>query len=212
MTEAKARRGLLIAFEGGDGGGKSTQIARLAARLEAEGRRVRATREPGGTPKGEALRALLLGGLQEWTPLEEAALMSLARGAHVAETIRPALERGEIVLSDRFVDSTRAYQGASGVSEVEIEALHKLHSKGLEPDLVLILDLPPEEGLKRAAARGAADRFEKRGLGYQAELRRRFQELAKAEPQRRRLIDASGGADEVAALVWTAVAPIVEPL
>lgn len=209
MTEAPAPRGLFIAFEGGDGAGKSTQLPLLAARLEAQGRTILRTREPGGLPKGEALRALLLNGTQDWTPLEEAALMSLARGAHLAEKIRPALARGEIVLCDRFVDSTRAYQGASGLEAEKIEELHALFSQGQEPDLTLIFDLPPEEAMGRAAGRGAADRFESRGLAYQQELRRRFLALAAATPERRRLVDASGAPEAVAERVWEAVRGLI---
>ncbi|MDD2869390.1 dTMP kinase [Neomegalonema sp.] len=210
QTAGRGGRGLFIAFEGGDGAGKSTQIALLAERLEARGLPVLRTREPGGTPKGEALRGLLLGGAQDWTPLEEAALMSLARGAHVAEKIRPALAQGKIVLSDRFVDSTRAYQGASGLASEKIEALHALHSEGLEPDLTLILDMDPSEAMTRAARRGSADRFEARGLAYQQELRRRFLALAFSAPERRRLVDARGAAEEVAERVWAAARPLVE--
>ncbi|WP_018633031.1 dTMP kinase [Neomegalonema perideroedes] len=210
MTDEQERRGIFIAFEGGDGAGKSTQIALLAERLEALGLSVLSTREPGGTPKGEALRGLLLGGAQDWTPLEEAALMSLARGAHAAEKIRPALAAGKIVLSDRFADSTRAYQGASGLSSEEIETLHQLHSKGLEPDLTLILDMDPAEAMTRAARRGSADRFEARGLAYQEELRRRFLLLAMAAPERRKLIDARGAPEEVAERVWAAARRLVE--
>lgn len=203
-------RGRFIVFEGGDGAGKSTQLALLAERLEGLGRGVFRTREPGGTPKGEALRALLLNGTQDWTPLEEATLMSLARGAHLRERILPALEQGAIVLCDRFVDSTRAYQGASGVAAESIEALHALLAGGAEPDLTLMLDVDPAQGMRRVVQRGQADRFERRGLAYQQALRARFQALAEATPERRRLIDASGDVEEVAARVWAAVGPLVE--
>jgi dTMP kinase len=204
----------LITLEGGEGAGKSTQIKLLASKLKALGKDIVTTREPGGAPGAEAIRALLVERRdQSWAPLTEAILHSAARAEHVAATVRPALERGTWVISDRFSDSTLAYQGYGlGLSKATIAALTKLATGGLKPDLTLILDLPVEQGLTRAGRRIEADksgptedRYERMGLAFHQRLRRGFRAIAKAEPKRCKIIDASGGLDEVAERIWAAV-------
>jgi dTMP kinase len=216
-TTAKARfgtRGRFITLEGGEGAGKSTQIKRLAKKLETLGEEVVTTREPGGSPGAEAIRALLVEHRDhEWTALTEAFLHSAARAEHVAATVRPALERGAWVISDRFSDSTMAYQGYGlGLSKATIRALTKLATGGLTPDVTLILDLPVDTGLARAGRRIAAgngpaeDRYERMADTFHERLRRGFRAIARTEPRRCRLIDASGSVDDVAASIWAAVA------
>lgn len=197
-----------ITFEGGEGGGKSTQIQRLASALRAQGHTVTVTREPGGTPDAEAIRALLVTGeAGRWDPLAEAMLHVAARRQHLARLIRPALDRGEFVLSDRFLDSTIAYQGgAQGVPLTTIDALHALALEGLAPGLTLILDLPADEGLARADARGQAGRYERWPLARHEAIRAAFLAIAQAEPERCQVIDATQSIDAVAAAVWQAVA------
>jgi dTMP kinase len=173
-----------------------------------------ATREPGGSPGAEAVRALLVEHRDHgWTPLTEAFLHSAARAEHVAAMVRPALARGEWVISDRFSDSTLAYQAYGlGVPKPTVTALTKLATGGLKPDLTLILDVPVEAGLARAGRRIAAtsgpaeDRYERMSADFHARLRRGFRAIARAEPRRCRIIDASGDVDEVAARIWAAVA------
>lgn len=201
-----ARRGAFISFEGGDGAGKSTQIARLAAYLRAKGCEVATTREPGGAPGAEQIRALLVEGPPErWTPMTEALLMYAARADHLARTINPARARGAVVLSDRFADSTMAYQGIAGaLGRRAVEALQALVVAADGPDLTLILDAG-EAGLERAARRGGADRFERKGADYQRRVREAFTAIAEAEPQRCVLVrtdrDADLVAEDIAALV-----------
>jgi dTMP kinase len=208
------QRGRFITFEGGEGAGKSTQIRLLSDALKKLGERVIATREPGGSPGAEAIRALLVERRDHgWTPLTEAFLHSAARAEHVAATVRPALARGEWVISDRFSDSTLAYQSYGlGVPKPAVLALTKLATGGLKPDLTLILDLPVAAGLTRAGRRIAAttgppeDRYERMSGDFHERLRRGFRAIARAEPRRCRIIDASGTIDEVATRVWAAVA------
>ncbi|CAO4182412.1 Thymidylate kinase [Methylorubrum aminovorans] len=206
-----APRGVFITFEGGEGAGKSTQIARLAEALrQASGREVVTTREPGGTKRAEELRAALLrGAAKPYGPFAEALMFAAARIDHIEGLIRPALARGAIVLCDRFSDSTRAYQGAAGGLEPGlIASLERVTLEGLRPDLTLILDLPPETGLARAQRRGegtAADRFEAEGLRFHERLRAAFRAIAAAEPERCRLIDADLGPDAVEAIIREAV-------
>lgn len=201
-----------ITFEGGEGAGKTTQIARLAERLRARGEAVVTTREPGGSPRAEALRAAILSGEgKALGPFAEALLFAAARRDHLDETIRPALARGAIVLCDRFADSTRAYQGAAGAVPVAaIDALERWAIGDTRPDLTLVLDLPVETALARAAARrGAgegADRYEAEGRAFHERLREAFRGIAAAEPERCVLVDASGAPDVVA----ERVAAIVE--
>lgn len=193
--------GFFISLEGGEGTGKSTQSKRLAAFLRDNGEAVLETREPGGTPAGEELRSLLVNGDPgRWSPAAEALLNNAARDAHLRSVIRPALAMGQTVICDRFMDSTRAYQGhAGGCSGAFISALEK-EIVGLDvPNLTLVFDLDPEVGLARARARGAAteDRYERKGLAFHARLREGFLSIAQQEPQRCKVIDASLREDEV---------------
>lgn len=194
-------RGYFISFEGGEGSGKSTQAKRLAAVLESRGETVVLTREPGGTPQGEALRAVLVSGdVGQWSASSEAMLMSAAREAHVRVLIAPALAQGKAVITDRFMDSTRAYQGhAGGCDMALIERLEQAAIGDCRPDLTFIFDLDPRVGLKRARLRGTAneDRFERKGMAFHEALRQGFLEIAEAEPQRCVLIDADRAVDTV---------------
>lgn len=201
--------GRFISLEGGEGVGKSTQLRRLAEALRARGHDVIETREPGGSPGAEAIRALLLsGGEERWTPQSEALLFAAARADHVARTIKPALDAGQWVLCDRYVDSSLAYQGgASGIGNENILALHAIGSGGLLPDRTLLLQLPSDEADSRARLRdgGEGDRIGARDADYHGRVAAAFKMLAFAEPDRFRLIDASGTPDEVAARVLAAV-------
>ena len=201
-------RGRFITLEGGEGAGKSTQIRLLAEALEARGKRVVTTREPGGTDGAEAIRGLLLsGGQDRWNDATEALLFAAARADHVAKLIQPALDRGEWVLCDRFVDSTRAYQGgAGGVSDADILALHQIGSGGLLPDRTLVLDIPVAEGARRAAARSAtADRMGAKAQDYYERVALRFRDMAAAEADRFRLVDAMGAPEAVSARLMAAL-------
>lgn len=209
----RSGRGHFITLEGGEGAGKSTQVKRLAAALSAQGIEVVQTREPGGTPGAEDIRALLVtGDPARWDAMTETLLHYAARRAHVEKTVKPALDRGAWVISDRFADSTMAYQGYAGsVGREAVAALHKLVLGDFAPDLTLVLDLPVETGLARAKARmtGAAqaeDRYERMGLAFHESLRSAFHEIAGREPDRCHLVDASGNPDQVAAALWQAVA------
>ncbi len=186
--------GLFITFEGGEGTGKSTQVRRLADYFRAQGRAVVETREPGGTPAGEALRNLLVTGeVGRWSAEAEAMLNAAARSVHVRDVIAPALAQGDVVISDRFIDSTRAYQGfAGGCSFDLIDNLEKAAIGDCRPDLTLILDLDSALGLARAKARGDGmeDRYERKGLAFHEKLRAGFLAIAKAEPKRCIVIDA----------------------
>jgi len=202
------RSGRFITLEGGEGTGKSTQAARLAERLRASGHEVVATREPGGSPGGEAIRSLLVEGPPElWSPLSETLLMYAARRDHIERVIAPALERGAWVVCDRFLDSTRAYQGAGGGAPASlIAALEREVVGDLMPELTLVLDLPVTAGLERAAQRaGGEHRFEAKGTAFHERLRRAFLEIAVAEPARCVVIDASANLDNVEAAIWRAV-------
>lgn len=207
------QRGRFITFEGGEGAGKSTQVRRLVARLQAQGVDVVATREPGGSPGAEAIRNLVLKGeADRWSPTTETLLMYGARRDHIERTISPALERGAWVVCDRFADSTRAYQGgAGGVEPAFISALEDHVLADVRPDLTLVFDLPVDVGLARAEAFAQADghaetRFESKGLGFHERLRAAFLEIARREPARCVLIDAAGSIEAVEAAVWGAVA------
>lgn len=190
--------GRFISVEGIDGAGKSTQIAALADRLVARGHEVMRSREPGGSPGAEMIRRLLVeGDPDRWSPETEILLFTAARRDHLERTIRPALARGAVVLSDRFADSTRVYQGAARADlRATVDALHRLMI-GIEPDLTLVLDMDPAAALARGLARASGeDRFEDMGLGFQQRLRAGFRALAADEPGRVALIDA-GRAPEV---------------
>ena len=202
---------LFITFEGGEGSGKSTQIRRLAAKLSEQGRDVLITREPGGTPEAEAVRSLLVSGdVARWTAKSEALLNYAAREQHLEQVIRPALAAGRTVLCDRFMDSTRAYQGyAGGVDLGFVDALEKTIVGPTRPDLTLVFDLDPAIGLSRARARGdavAEDRYERKGLAFHSKLREGFLDILRKEPKRCRLVDASQDIDAVAGDVWSIVA------
>ncbi len=191
-----------MTFEGGEGAGKSTQIRRLAARLADSGYDVVTTREPGGSPGAEAIRHILLSGAAEsFGPAMEAILFAAARSDHVEQLIRPAVGRGRIVLCDRFVDSSRVYQGAEGnLDPAFMTGLERVSVAGMMPDLTLILDIDPAEGLRRASARrgGAeADRFEKEGLGVHERRRAAFLAIAGQEPDRCVVVDASTDPESV---------------
>lgn len=200
--------GLFITFEGGEGTGKSSHARRLAERLAAGGRDVVLTREPGGTPQGEAIRSLLLDGeAARWSATAEALLNYAARDAHLASVIRPALGRGAIVISDRFMDSTRAYQGqAGGVDFALLDRLEKDVVGGTRPALTLIFDVDPALGLERAGRRGEADRFEARALDFHRRLREGFLDIARRDPARCVVIDSARPVEEVAEDVWRTVA------
>jgi dTMP kinase len=205
-------RGRFITLEGGDGTGKSTQVQRLAAALREKGLTVVTTREPGGSPGAEQIRKLVVEGEGgRWNPITETLLVYAARADHVARTIGPALARGEWVISDRFNDSTYAYQGAGrGVERETIRRIDAAVLDDFKPDMTLILDLPVEVGLARAGARAKAvksteNRFENMGSDFQEQMRKTFLDIARRNPDRCRLIDASGSEDEVAAAIWAAV-------
>lgn len=201
------QRGRFITFEGGEGTGKSTQARRLAERLRAAGLEVVVTREPGGSPGAEAIRKLVLeGSADRWSPVTETLLMYAARADHLERTIRPALAEGAWVVCDRFIDSTRAYQGAGGNAPAAlIEALEREVVGSDRPDLTLVLDLEVEAGLARAVGRDALDRFESMDIGFHHRLRQGFLDIARADPERCQVIAAGGSPDEVGVLVWAAV-------
>jgi dTMP kinase len=200
-------RGRFITFEGGEGAGKSTQLGRLVERLRSSGLEVVATREPGGSPGAEAIRALVLNGAADrWSPVTETLLMYAARRDHLERVIEPALARGAWVVCDRFADSTRAYQGAAGGTDPALIAALEAQVLGpVRPDLTLVFDIAPEAGLARAEARGGEQRFESKGLAFHARLREAFLAIAGAEPERCAVIDASRARGAVEAAVWEAV-------
>jgi dTMP kinase len=200
-------RGRLITFEGGEGAGKSTQIRHLAAALRAAGLEVVATREPGGTPGAEAIRALLVDGPpSRWSPLAETLLLLAARHDHVTRVIEPALAAGRWVLCDRFMDSTRVYQGVAGALGLAlIEQLHRLVFGEFCPDLTVILDLPAPVGLARRRADAGGDRFERMDPAYHERVRAGFLAIAQAEPERCRVIEAGPSEAVVASRVRAAV-------
>jgi dTMP kinase len=201
--------GRFITLEGGEGAGKSTQLERLAGALRERGLEVVTTREPGGSPGAEAIRALLLEGEEgRWSPEAEALLFGAARADHVARTIRPALERGAWVLCDRFLDSSLAYQGgAAGLGLDEVRRLHAFGSHGFLPDRTLLLELPGEAVSKRLRVRDAegSDRIGGRGEQFHRRVAEAFAQLAEAEPERFRRIDAGGSVEEVTARLLAAI-------
>ncbi len=199
-----------ITLEGGEGAGKSTQAKRVAERLRALGHEVVLTREPGGAPLAEALRGLVLATAPA-SPVAECLLFAAARAEHVAVTIAPALARGAFVVCDRFIDSTRVYQGVlGGIDRELISTLERATVGPHEPTLTLILDMAAREGLTRAVERGAANRFEARPLDWHERLRAGFLDIARAEPDRCRVVDAAGSADAVAAVIWRNVSGVFD--
>jgi dTMP kinase len=197
--------GRFIVFEGGEGAGKSTQVKGLVARLRAAGLEVVQTREPGGSLGAEALRDLLVqGDAGRWSPISELLMMYAARADHLEKVIRPALERGAWVISDRFADSSRAYQGAGGgVAPDFIEAVDAAVVANTQPDLVIVMDMPVEAGLRRAQARGDNEnRFESKGLAFHERLRQGFLVRAAAVPERYRVIDADQGIEPIRDRIW----------
>jgi dTMP kinase len=202
--------GLFITLEGGEGSGKSTHAKRLAERLIALGRQVVVTREPGGTPGAEQVRGLLVAGeTARWSPMAEALLNYAARDSHLQSVIRPALGRDAVVICDRFMDSTRAYQGYAGGCDLAfIDALEKAVVGKTRPDLTLIFDLPAEAGLARAKGRGekaGEDRYERKGLEFHRRLRQGFLDIQSGEPRRCKLVDAALPSDAVADRAWDIV-------
>ena len=198
--------GRFITLEGGEGAGKSTQAARLAEALGARGIDVTVTREPGGSEGAEAIRSLLLGGdVARWSAHSEALLFAAARADHVEKRIRPALDAGRWVLCDRFLESSRAYQGAQGIDDAAILALHGFGSKGLLPDRTLVLEIDHDEGNVRANARdaGARDRFAQRGAAFHADVAAAFRRIAALEPDRVRVVDAAAAAETVTVRLLT---------
>jgi dTMP kinase len=209
-------RGRFITFEGGEGSGKSTQIALLSERLRAFGIDVHVTREPGGSPAAEIIRHVLLaGGGKPFGPQAEAILFAAARDDHVSSVIRPALGRGAWVLCDRFIDSTRVYQGVlGGVDRAFIHGLERVTVGDTRPDLTFVLDVPAKTGLKRAAKRrgnAAADRFETEALDFHQKLREAYRELTKTEPERCVLINARSSKEEIAEQIWNSVLARLKP-
>jgi dTMP kinase len=204
-------RGLFVSFEGGEGSGKSTQIERLAARLREQGLDPLRTREPGGTPLGERVREVLLDRTLEPAPVTEALLMEAARAEIVARVIGPALDAGKIVLCDRFIHSTLAYQGGGrGLDPALLESLNRVATGGLTPDLVLLFDVDPAVGLsRRERAGGAPNRLDRESLEFHQRVRNRYLELARREPERFLVLDASRSPDELERHIWEAVFPRV---
>lgn len=202
-------KGRFIALEGGEGAGKSTQARLLAIALEARGIACVVTREPGGTPGAEAIRALLLGTAGEgWNACAEALLFAAARSDHVERLIRPALDRGQWVICDRFVDSSRAYQGGGGgLTDAEVVELHRIGSEGLLPDLTLLFEVRTEVAALRLARRDfeGGDRIGGRDAAYHHKVALAFDRIAATEPKRFSRIDGNGNTDEVHRAVLNAV-------
>lgn len=206
--------GRFITFEGGEGAGKSTQSRLLAETLRGRGIVVDLTREPGGTPGAEAIRSLILDAADDgWGPRAEALLFAAARADHVAKRIRPALAGGTWVVCDRFLDSSRAYQGmAGGMADAELLDLHRIGSEGLLPDITILITLPAQAADERLARRtgGGADAIERRGADYHAKVAEAFTRLAVAEPARFRVIDGSGTIEQTHAAIMAAVLPLLD--
>jgi dTMP kinase len=208
LVKRSPGRGRFVSFEGGEGSGKSTQIKRLAERLNAAKLRNVVTREPGGSVGAEIMRHLVLSGMGKLLgPDAETLLFAAARDDHVKTVIEPALAQGTWVLCDRFSDSTRAYQGKLGnVSPTVLNAMQRVTIGDLKPDLTFILDVPAEVGLKRAAHRrgaGAPDRFESEDVRYHELLREAYRQIAAEDPRRCVVIDTTADPDVVAARIWT---------
>jgi dTMP kinase len=204
MSTTEYRRGLFITFEGPDGSGKSTQARILAERLRQQGRDVLESVEPGGTPIGQQIRRILLDPAnQELTPTAELLLMFAARAQNVEQWILPALELGKIVISDRFTDSSIAYQGSGrGLGWEAVFELDRVACRGLKPDLTICIDIDTETGLARALARGGLEtRLEEQAIEFHHKVREAYHELARRDPKRFRLIDGNGTPDAIGAKV-----------
>jgi dTMP kinase len=211
-----AGRGVFITFEGMDGSGKTTQIQRLAARLRGMGRTVLETAEPGGTPIGAKIRRILLDSANsELAPTTEVLLYFASRAQNVDEWIRPALARGEIVLADRFTDSSTVYQGCGrGLGVETIAALDRVACRGLKPDLTILVDIDPDTSLARAHARNAANphcetRMDEQSPEFHRRVYEAYHDLAAREPERVKIVDGRAGIDEIERAVWALVAPRV---
>ena len=208
-------KGRFLSIEGGEGVGKSTQIIALADAIRKLGHDVSLTREPGGTQGAEAIRQMLLGGSDErWLPRAEALLFAAARSDHVERLIRPAIESGKWVISDRFLDSSRAYQGGgSGLSDADIMMLHHIGSNALLPDRTLVLRLDPAEAARRADSRDGSrpDRIQGRNADFHADVDIAFFSFAEQDPARVRMIDAAGTAAEVTRRMMTEIADLLNP-
>lgn len=204
-------KGLLITFEGTEGCGKSTQTHLLSRHLDAEGHNVVMTREPGGTPIAEAVREILLDPANHaMSALTELLLYEAARAQHVYELIRPAIEAGSIVLCDRFIDSTTAYQGAGRrLPGIDFEKLHSLATGGLSPDMTIFLDIPVDLGLKRATVFSAPDRIESESVEFHKRVRQGFLDLAQQHPERIKSLDATGTPEAIAIAVTALVDPLI---
>lgn len=209
-----ARAGRFIAFEGGEGAGKSTQARLLADALRQRGLDVVQTREPGGTPGAEAIRGLLLGlDGDGWNPRAEALLFAAARADHVDRLIRPAIAAGRWVICDRYVDSSRAYQGGGGgLTDADVMDLHRIGSEGLLPDVTLLVEVSPETAATRLAVRDGdiSDRIGGREAAYHARVASAFARFADAEPERFVRVPGDGSADATHALVMAALAPLLD--
>lgn len=209
--------GLFITFEGGEGCGKSTQIAALKARLEALGKTVVQTREPGGTALGESIRNLLQydDAGQSMSPEAELLLFAASRAQHVRELIAPAIAEGQIVLCDRFLDSTTVYQGvARAIDSKKVDTINQFAIGDTNPDLTILIDLPPEIGLARVHARsdGQLDRMEKEAIEFFQAVRQGYLDLAKSEPKRFLVLDGSQSAEELETQIWQKVEATFLPL
>ncbi|MHC6595054.1 dTMP kinase [Arthrobacter sp. C152] len=211
---SKQSAGIFIAFEGGDGAGKSTQAARLAAALESRGFNVLRTREPGGTPIGEKLRSLVLDhGNGDIDARTEALIFAASRAAHAAQVIRPALERGDVVLCDRYIDSSVAYQGAGrNLGKDAVQSLNEWATAGLQPDLTVLLDVDPQLGRRRRTAGEAAeDRLESEADDFHTRIRAAFLELAASRPESYLVLPARLPVEELAAQILQRVETLLRP-
>lgn len=204
--------GLFITIEGIEGCGKSTQIRLLKSHLESRGRVVEVTREPGGTPIAEAIRAILLDPANSaLSPTTELLLYEAARAQHVDERIRPALEAGNVVLCDRYADSTTAYQGAArGLPAASVDALHTIATRGTWPRLTIVIDVPVEVGLRRAGHRGASDRIELEPVEFHERVRAEFLQLAEREPDRVKVVNGVESENAVAEVINCLVDAVLE--
>ena len=214
LVQRPSGRGRFITFEGGEGAGKSTQVRRLQEWLTSEGLVARATFEPGATPSGAGIRSIVLDRANTGIAARSEALLYAAdRAQHVHDVLRPALDAGEVVITDRFVDSSLAYQGAGRTIPLDdVRMLSRWATEGVQPDLTVLLDLPPEVGLARARGRAVADRLESESLEFHQRVRQTFLALAEADPDRYLVVDAQQSLDEIAATIRVRVAELLSGL